>query len=88
MESRNVAYFAVLVVFAIVGLASFANAGPYTAIVAYGDSLSDNDYLYAAIGYPPSSPYYNGRFSNGPVTVEQLDSSFHARCSISPTAVP
>jgi len=49
---------------------SIASAGSF-AVIAYGDSLSDNGNLYGAIGYPPA-PYWNGRFSNGPVAVEQL----------------
>ena len=49
-----------------------ASADPlYSAVFVYGDSLSDNGNLYHAIGYPPA-PYYDGRFSNGPVAVEQL----------------
>ena len=51
---------------------ALALAGPaYSAVVVYGDSLSDNGNLFGAIGYPPP-PYYMGRFSNGPVAVEQL----------------
>ena len=48
-----------------------ASAASYSSIIVYGDSLSDNGNLYSAVGYPPP-PYYNGRFSNGPVAVEQL----------------
>lgn len=48
-----------------------ASADPYSAVFVYGDSLSDNGNLYAVSGIPPF-PYYNGRFSNGPVAVEQL----------------
>jgi len=48
-----------------------AYASSFTGIVVLGDSLSDNGNLYAAIHYPPS-PYYGGRFSNGPVAVEYL----------------
>ena len=51
-----------------------ANAGSFSSVIAYGDSLSDNGNLYGAIGYPPA-PYWNGRFSNGPVAVEQLASN-------------
>jgi phospholipase/lecithinase/hemolysin len=48
-----------------------ATCTAYPAIFVYGDSLSDNGNLYTATGYPPA-PYYMGRFSNGPVAVEQL----------------
>lgn len=53
-----------------------ANAA-YSQIVAFGDSLSDNGNAFAAtkgllgIGLP-TAPYWNGRFSNGPVAVEVL----------------
>lgn len=57
--------------------APVAHADSYSAVVVYGDSLSDNGNLYAAVGYPPA-PYYNGRFSNGPVAVEQLASTLGA----------
>jgi phospholipase/lecithinase/hemolysin len=54
-----------------------ANADSYSAVFAYGDSLSDNGNLFAAIGYPPA-PYFNGRFSNGPAAVEQLAATLGA----------
>ena len=37
----------------------------------FGDSLSDDGNLYKLTGQPPA-PYYQGRFSNGPVWVEYL----------------
>ncbi|KAJ3064885.1 hypothetical protein HDU98_011754 [Podochytrium sp. JEL0797] len=40
-------------------------------VVSFGDSLSDNGNLFAAYGVPPA-PYWQGRFSNGPVWVEYL----------------
>jgi phospholipase/lecithinase/hemolysin len=52
-----------------------ASAGPFSQIVAFGDSLSDtgNDYFLSGNTSPPSSlGYDNGRFSNGPVWVEDL----------------
>lgn len=52
-------------------------ASPYTSVVVYGDSLSDNGNFYAATGIP-GYPYYNGRRSDGPVAVEQLASSLGA----------
>ncbi len=43
-----------------------------THVVAFGDSLSDNGNFYAATGSTsPPAPYWNGRFSNGPVWVEE-----------------
>ncbi len=50
---------------------AIANASSFSSVIVYGDSLSDNGNLYSLVGYPPS-PYYMGRFSNGPVAAEQL----------------
>lgn len=47
------------------------HAGGITGIVSFGDSLTDTGNLYAATGQP-AAPYYQGRFSNGPVWVEYL----------------
>lgn len=54
--------------------AGTASAQDYGRIVTFGDSLSDNGNLYAATGNttPTSPPYFQGRFSNGPVWVELL----------------
>ena len=50
-----------------------ASAGQFTKLVVLGDSLSDTGNLFAATGETvPPSPYYRGRFSNGPVWVEYL----------------
>ncbi len=46
-------------------------AQTYSAVVAYGDSYTDNGNLYRLIGYP-GWPYWQGRASNGPVAVEIL----------------
>ena len=54
-----------------------AGASSYSSVIVFGDSLSDNGNLYNAVGYPPP-PYYNGRFSNGPVSVEQLAAQLNA----------
>ncbi len=58
-------------------LSAVAQAGPFTAVVVYGDSLSDNGNLFGAAGLP-GAPYFNGRRSDGPVTVEQLAASLGA----------
>ena len=57
-----------------------ASAGPYGAIYAFGESLSDAGNAYIATGgtLPPAPPYAlvngHGVFSNGPVWVQDLAS--------------
>jgi len=51
--------------------AAAAAGSTFSAVVAYGDSLSDNGNLFSFIGQP-GAPYYAGRASNGPVAVERL----------------
>jgi GDSL-like Lipase/Acylhydrolase len=58
-------------------LPGIAQASTYSAVVVYGDSLSDNGNLFAATGQA-GSPYYDGRRSNGPVAVEQLATLLNA----------
>jgi outer membrane lipase/esterase len=55
-------------------VAGGANAQSYNRLVVFGDSLSDNGNLYLASGgtQPPSPPYFQGRFSSGPVFTELL----------------
>ncbi len=52
----------------------FASASSINKIVVFGDSLSDNGNLYEYMKQqlPLSPPYYQGRFTNGPVWVELL----------------
>lgn len=56
--------------------ASVAQAGPFSAMYVFGDSWSDTGNVFAATGgVIPSAPYYNGRFSNGPVWIDSLATS-------------
>ncbi|MEM1276189.1 MAG: SGNH/GDSL hydrolase family protein [Pseudomonadota bacterium] len=59
----------------------------FSSFLVFGDSLSDNGNLFAATTPPPgainpppaqplSPPYFNGRFSNGPVWNEGIIASF------------
>jgi outer membrane lipase/esterase len=61
--------------------ATAAGAVGYTSFTVFGDSLSDPGNLYAAVGevYPESPPYFEGRFSNGPVWAESIAASFAAK---------
>ncbi len=47
---------------------------PYGAVYAFGDSLTDagNDSILTHGAVPPSPPYSDGRFSNGPVWVQDF----------------
>lgn len=78
MSFRKLALFAAPLAMAFLATAPFATAATFSGIVVYGDSLSDNGNLYNAtkkvlgVGIPTSPPYYMGRYSNGPVAVEQL----------------
>lgn len=56
-------------------------ADRYTSFWVLGDSLSDPGNLYAVTGggNPPSPPYAEGRFSNGPVWAEGIAADFRAR---------
>jgi outer membrane lipase/esterase len=48
-------------------------AAAYTALFAFGDSLSDAGNVFIASGgLVPASPYVGGHFSNGPTWVEDL----------------
>lgn len=55
-------------------VASTASAQSYGRLVVFGDSLSDNGNLFLATGgtTPASPPYFQGRFSTGPVFTELL----------------
>jgi phospholipase/lecithinase/hemolysin len=46
----------------------------FDQLVVFGDSLSDTGNLFQALGgaFPPSPPFFNGRFSNGPLWLEYL----------------
>jgi phospholipase/lecithinase/hemolysin len=71
VQTRRAVTLSAFVAIALLACCLPASATSYSAVFAYGDSLSDNGNLFAATGVPPA-PYYNGRFSNGPVAVEQL----------------
>lgn len=56
-------------------VASFGAQATYSNVYFFGDSLSDTGNVYTASGgAEPLPPYYNGRFSNGPLWVETVAS--------------
>lgn len=64
--------------------AKAASFDGYTSFFVFGDSLSDNGNLFAATGggAPASPPYFNGRFSNGPVWAEAIAAEFAGQGSV------
>lgn len=71
----------------LLGIFVFAVSGwsaPFTSLLFFGDSLSDTGNVYQTTSLfntvtlglipvlPESPPYYNGRFSNGPLWTEQV----------------
>jgi outer membrane lipase/esterase len=67
-----------------------AVAGPYTSMFVFGDSLSDTGNLAIATGgtQPPAGqPYFNGRFSDGPVWVETLAAGLGLSANVLPSLV-
>jgi len=71
MKTPKKAILGILFTIAVVAFSPASFGGSIASIVVYGDSLSDNGNLYSAIAYPPA-PYWNGRFSDGPVAIEQM----------------
>ncbi len=55
------------------------NASSLTRIVVFGDSLSDNGNLYEFMRHqlPVSPPYFEGRFTNGPVWIEHVVNHYY-----------
>ncbi|MBN3897591.1 MAG: SGNH/GDSL hydrolase family protein [Nostoc sp. NOS(2021)] len=51
-----------------------ASAASFDQLYVFGDSLSDTGNIYNASGgtYPLSPPYFQGRFSDGPIWVDYL----------------
>lgn len=67
-------FTAVILFFSII-----VSASPLDKIVVFGDSLSDNGNLYEYLKHqlPLSPPYFEGRFTNGPVWIEDLVRSYY-----------
>ncbi len=68
-------HLAWMIVLAVAMLGTSLRAGDITGIVAFGDSLSDVGNTFLAAGIPPSPPYYQGHYSNGPIWLEYLANS-------------
>lgn len=57
----------------VIGASTTASAASFSSLTIFGDSLSDTGNIFLATGGTvPTAPYFDGRFSNGPVWVETL----------------
>lgn len=55
-----------------------ATTPTYDAIYVFGDSYCDVGNIFIATGgAEPAAPYYNGRFSNGPIWIEHVAGGLH-----------
>ena len=60
-------------------LSNIAVGTQLNSIVVFGDSMSDNGNLYEYLKHqlPSSPPYYDGRFSDGPVWIENIAKMYY-----------
>lgn len=82
IKIRNLKYLIIFLLTTTFFFIQSSYATTIDKIIAFGDSLTDNGNLYALtkkanqtsplIPIIPNEPYYNGRFSNGPVWVEEV----------------
>lgn len=85
-------FLAVFSTFVLLLFSQFSYAVTIDKVVVFGDSLSDNGNVYSITSkvhkvlpfvpvIPKNNPYYNGRFSNGPVWIENLADSLKVKLS-------
>lgn len=60
------------VIASLVALSAASASAAYDKVILYADSFSDNGNDYSHSQFPPSPPYYQGRFSNGPTWAEYV----------------
>ncbi len=77
MSIRSLACVLAVVLLAFQPIAANATTPIYDAIYVFGDSYCDVGNIFIATGgaKPPSPPYFNGRFSNGPIWVDHVASA-------------
>jgi phospholipase/lecithinase/hemolysin len=71
---RNIAFATLAVTLVFQTSIARADSTPFSRIIVFGDSLSDTGNFYQMTGntYPPSPPYWQGHFCNGPMWIEYL----------------
>jgi phospholipase/lecithinase/hemolysin len=70
---KSLGYSIMAVGLFVAPLAAMAVTPTYDALVVFGDSYCDVGNLFALTGgAEPAAPYYNGRFSNGPIWLDHV----------------
>lgn len=60
-------------VLGVASLCSMPALAQFSSLTVFGDSLSDTGNIFLATsGAQPAAPYFNGRFSNGPIWIDTL----------------
>jgi len=79
LKEPSLKYFpSVLSLVFVVICAPVVRAQSYSATYVFGDSFCDTGNIFlATYGTTPASPYFEGRFSNGPLWVDKLAGSLH-----------
>lgn len=74
-------YLLIMISFFFIPVSHAASLNTFNHIIFFGDSLTDNGNLYSAmIGFMPKSPpYFEGRFSNGPVWSELVNDHYQTQ---------
>ncbi|KAL1925842.1 uncharacterized protein VTP21DRAFT_725 [Calcarisporiella thermophila] len=68
-------YHSLFAIIAIAAAAAYKDNHSIRQVIAFGDSWTDTGNVYSKLSskqWPPSPPYYKGRFSNGPIWVEEM----------------
>jgi outer membrane lipase/esterase len=60
-------------------IAKALNVNIYSNVIVFGNSVSDNGNVFRLTkqAYPDPKVFYQGRYSNGPIWLDQLQSKFH-----------
>jgi len=70
---RIVRYSLMAALLGVAGAAAHAATPTYDNLYVFGDSYCDVGNIFAVTGgAEPAAPYYNGRFSNGPIWVDHV----------------
>src|SRR5580704_16660773 len=74
MRMRKIGSISImLALLAVASPGALAATASYDALYVFGDSYCDVGNIFAATGgAQPAAPYYNGRFSNGPIWLDHV----------------